>query len=242
MDGKILITSAPGEKPQNYARALMRVGVPEDRLQVVMPADVTSEEAAEMAARAAGIVMTGGPDIHPRYFREEPLPEANLAIEEDRDAMEWAILEGARSAKTPTWCVCRGFQVANAFLGGTLWQDLPSQLPGSFLHHQSHPDDALIHDVTVVSRATWLGEVLARETALVNSRHHQGIKDLAQGFVALGHAPDGLVEAISWTADDWWLHGVQWHPENLTAMAQERALWEHFAGAVGLVKASDRAA
>lgn len=232
MDGRILISSAPGEKPQNYARALIRVGLPEDRLRVVMPADVTAEEAREAAARAPGLVLTGGPDIHPRYFREEPLPEANLAIEEDRDAMEWALLEGAREAGTPTWCVCRGFQVVNAFLGGTLWQDLPSQLPGSLLHHQSHPEDALIHDVRVASRTTWLGEVLARETALVNSRHHQGVKDLAEGLVALGHAPDGLVEAVSWTADDWWLHGVQWHPENLVAMAQQRALWEHFADAV----------
>lgn len=232
MDGRIVISSAPGEKPQNYARALVRVGLPADRLHIVMPADVTSGEAAEMAARAAGLVLSGGPDLHPRYFHEEALPEANLDIEEDRDAMEWALLEGARAGKTPTWCVCRGLQVANAFLGGTLWQDLPSQLPGSLLHHQSHPNDALIHDVRATSGQTWLGDVLARETTLVNSRHHQGIKDLAEGFVALGHAPDGLIEAISWTADDWWLHGVQWHPENLVAMGQQQALWEHFADAV----------
>lgn len=229
----ILIASAPGEAPENYARALVRVGISEDRLRIVMPADVSEDEAREEAARADGLVLTGGPDIHPLYFGEEALPGANLAIQEDRDAMEWALLEGARDTKTPTWCVCRGFQVVNAFLGGTLWQDLPSQLPGSLLHHQSHPNDALIHDVKITSRETWLGDVLARETALVNSRHHQGIKDLAEGFVALGHAPDGLIEAMSWTADDWWLHGVQWHPENLVAMSQQRALWEHFADAVG---------
>jgi putative glutamine amidotransferase len=234
MDGLIVIASAPREKPQNYARALQAVGVPEDRIRVLMPGELEAEEVKRLAARAAGLVLSGGPDIHPRYFDEEELPGANLSIEEDRDAMEWSLLEGAREARTPTWCVCRGMQIANTFLGGDLWQDLPSQVPGLLLHRLSFPGDALIHTIEVPAEAdTWLGEVLGREMALVNSRHHQGVRRLAPGIANVGQAPDGLVEAISWTADDWWLHGVQWHPENLIAMEQERELWSRFVEATG---------
>lgn len=229
MKDKILIASAPTEKPRNYAKALLSVGVPEDRIQVVMPGEHDADEVRRMGAQAAGLVLSGGPDIHPKYFGEEELPGANLSIQDDRDAMEWALLEGAKEAKTPTWCVCRGMQIANTFLGGDLWQDLPSQVPGLLLHRLSFPGDALIHTIEVPKSAdTWLGDVLGREMALVNSRHHQGVRKLAPGIVNVGQAPDGLVEAISWAADDWWLHGVQWHPENLTAMEQERELWTRF--------------
>ena len=232
MNDLVLIASAVREKPENYAAALKRVGVAEEKIRILLPAQISTDEARELGRKAAGLVLSGGADMHPRHFGEEPVPGANLAIDEDRDLMEIALIEGAREGKTPVWGVCRGIQVFNAVLGGTLWQDLPSQVPGTLLHHQSFPNDALIHSIEVESQETWLGRVLGRELALVNSRHHQGIKDLAPGFQVVGRAPDGLVEAVSWTRDDWWVHGVQWHPENLIAMAQERALWEHFADRV----------
>ena len=77
-----------------------------------------------------------------------------------------------------------------------------------------------------------LGEVLARETARVNSRHHQAIKRLADGLVPIAESPDGLIEAVILDRPDWWVRGVQWHPENLVALAQQRALWEDFVRAV----------
>jgi len=132
----------------------------------------------------------------------------------------------------PVWGVCRGLQVLNVFLGGSLWQDLPSQRPGEIAHSVSEPKDHLAHTVTVLEPGKPLGEVLARETARVNSRHHQAIKRLADGLVPIAESPDGLIEAVILDRPDWWVRGVQWHPENLVALAQQRALWEDFVRAV----------
>lgn len=230
-EATILLATGVREKPGNYVRALTSVGVAEERIRVLMPSPEVNRQARRLAASAAGLVLCGGPDIHPRHFGEEELPGDRLTIEEDRDAMELELLAGAREAQTPVWGICRGLQVINVFLGGTLWQDLPTQLAGSLLHHQSHPADALIHHVEATSTETVLGELLAREHALVNSRHHQGIKELAPGLVEVGRAPDRLIEAVSLVDGGWWLHAVQWHPENLVPMAQERALWASFAAA-----------
>lgn len=228
----VLIVTGRNEKPGNYVEACKTVGLEAERLRVVIPSPEINRDAHHLAAEAAGLVLCGGPDIHPRYFGETEIPEAQLEIEEDRDEMEVAMLEGAREACTPVFGVCRGAQVLNVFLGGDLWQDLPHQKPGSLLHHLSYPKDALVHTVQVTRPDTWLGELLMREMALVNSRHHQGIRRLAPDLIAVAHAPDHLIEAVSLADESWWVHAVQWHPENLVPMAQSRALWRAFAAAV----------
>lgn len=124
-------------------------------------------------------------------------------------------------------------QVINVQLGGTLWQDLPSQLPGTLLHDLDHPKDALVHGVEELDPATRTGLILGRELALVNSRHHQGVKALAPGLVVAGRSPDGLAEAVERAGGGWWLRAVQWHPENLIALDQQCELWREFLGAVG---------
>lgn len=232
MHDTVLIVTGRNEKPDHYVEACKTVGIPAERLRVIKPSPEIQRDARHLAAEAAGLVLCGGSDIHPRYFGEAEIPEAQLDIEEDRDEMEWEILEGAREADTPVLGVCRGAQVLNVFLGGDLWQDLPRQKPGSLLHHLSYPRDALVHTITVTAPDTWLGDLLARETALVNSRHHQGIRRLAPDLIAVGHAPDHLIEAVSLAGDEWWVQAVQWHPENLVPMAQGRALWRGFAAAV----------
>lgn len=232
MNGAVLVATGGSERPEPYLRALTAVGLPAERLRVLLPSSKTNRRARRLAAQAAGVVLCGGVDLHPRYFGEEVLPQARVTLDEQRDELELELLAGARGASTPVLGVCRGLQVINVFLGGSLWQDLPLQLPGSLLHHQSHPEDALIHPIRVASAGTLLGDLLARELTLVNSRHHQGIRRLADGLTAVGLAPDGLVEAISVSDPSWWVHAVQWHPENLLPLAQGRALWERFAEAV----------
>lgn len=229
---KIIVATGEREKPENYVEALGAVGVPEERVVVLEPSDENLAEARRLGREAAGIVLSGGPDIHPSHFGEEELPGGSLSIQPDRDELEVGLFEGAREAQVPVWGICRGIQVFNAVLGGTLWQDFPSQIGGALPHHLAKPADALIHSVGVEECATEIGEVLAREPAYVNSRHHQAIKDPAEGITVVGRAPDGIIEAVSWTASPWWLHGVQWHPENLVALPQQRELWERFIRAV----------
>jgi putative glutamine amidotransferase len=124
--------------------------------------------------------------------------------------------------------------MVNAFLGGTLWQDLKLMWPNAVLHDLSYPRDALIHPVQVGTgpgqgaQAAELGAVLSAEPSLVNSRHHQAIKAIAPALEPVASAPDGLVEAVAGRDPEWWLWAVQWHPENLVSLGSQRLLFDRF--------------
>lgn len=228
--GWFLLSTSAEERALPYAEALKAVGVPAERIQVVTPRK-DSAAVQELVADAAGLVLCGGVDVAPERYGEETLPHGNVEVFAERDELEWDLLEAARATRLPVWGVCRGMQVLNVFLGGSLWQDLPTQRPGDVGHSVSQPPDALVHTVRVLEPGAPLGEVLAREPALVNSRHHQAVKRLADGLVPVAESPDGLIEAAVLSDDaagGWWVRAVQWHPENLVAMAQQRALWQDF--------------
>lgn len=235
--GTVLVSVGDPEKDRarNYVAALGLTGVPDEAIRVIQPGKGPENRVdyRALAAEAAGLVLAGGEDVEPGRYGEDELPEAQVYSTPERDEMELALLAGAREAEVPVWGVCRGIQVLNVFLGGTLWQDLALQLPTQVLHQLSNPDDALIHEVRVDDPRVTLGMLLAHESALVNSRHHQGIKDLGARLVPVAHAPDGLVEAVYLESESWWVRAVQWHPENLTAMAQQRALWAAFTRKLG---------
>lgn len=228
----ILVSCFREEKAPPYVAALGAVGVREERIRLVMPHTTSPDEGRELAREAAGLLLCGGADVDPALYGEEPHPHANLEIVAERDALEWALLDGVRESGTPTFAVCRGMQVVNAYLGGTLWQDLKLMWPGSLLHDLSYPRDALVHNVTVSARDTRLGEILASEQALVNSRHHQSVKELTDELLPVASAPDRIVEAAIGRQPDWWLWCVQWHPENLVALRLQHAIWDEFARVV----------
>jgi gamma-glutamyl-gamma-aminobutyrate hydrolase PuuD len=239
MNGKVLISCSTEEKAGPYVEALVQVGIPREKIRLTAADRTPAGAGMELAAGAAGLLLCGGPDIDPRYFDEEPHPNANLTILPDRDALEWQLLTGAREARTPVFGVCRGLQVTNAFLGGTLWQDLPLMWPGSILHDLSYPRDALIHSLEVVAPESEMGQILGREPSLVNSRHHQAVKEMAPSLEVVARAPDGVVEAAVANGSGWWLWGVQWHPENLTALAVQRELLARFAAQVAARNGAD---
>jgi putative glutamine amidotransferase len=232
---RFLVATGAEEYAANYVAALMAVGVTEEEIQVVAPAGLAEmgieHPGRELVPGATGLVLCGGIDVDPARYGEEILADGNVEIDPARDAMEWDLLEAARATRLPVWGVCRGIQTLNVFLGGSLWQDLPSQRPSGVEHSVPEPVDALVHGVRVLDTGTSLGGILGRETPQVNSRHHQAAKRLAPGFTPVAESPDGLVEAAVLTGDEgasWWVRGVQWHPENLVALAQHRALWEDF--------------
>lgn len=224
--GTILVSTASDERAAPYLEALQAVGVPADLIRVVTPH-------SEIPAGATGLVLCGGIDVAPERYGEEVLPDANVEISPERDAMEWSLLDAAREGNIPVWGVCRGLQVLNVYLGGSLWQDLPTQFPSPIDHSVSDTPDVLAHSVQVIEPGAPLGERLTRETPRVNSRHHQAIKRLGDGLVPVALSPDGLVEAVFLKDGGWWVRGVQWHPENLIALAQQRALWVDFLRAAG---------
>lgn len=228
----IVLTISEEEDPVPYLEALRAVGVAEERLRVVRPGD---PELPALAARAAGLVLCGGDDVVPSRFGEEPLPFARLKPVPRRDELEWAVLDAARERRVPVWGVCRGIQVLNVYFGGTLWQDVPTQCPGPVEHAVSHPRDSLVHRLRVTAPDHPFGARVAETGTLVNSRHHQAVRRLAADLVSVAETEDGLVEAAALSpqggSGDWWVRSVQWHPENLVALAGQRALWHDFARA-----------
>ena len=176
----------------------------------------------------AGLVLTGGEDVNPARYGAAPHAELD-EIHEGRDAFEIALVHAARARALPTLAICRGVQILNVALGGTLVQDIPSEWPDAIAHDGDWARTARVHQVRV-TQGSRLAGALGSESPSVNSMHHQAVGDVAPGLVAVAHAPDGVIEGVEWPGDDWWMLGVQWHPEELTATpeAWDRALFAAF--------------
>lgn len=181
-------------------------------LPFVLP--LTDERAwiEELADELDGLLLTGGDDIDPSYFGHEPLLGLGQ-ITPLRDAMEFQLFAAMRARQKPIFGICRGVQVMNAALGGTLYQDLPREYRGTLQHSQKAPRDHMAHAVEIAP-GTRLAQIVEVAMLPVNTYHHQAVRDLAPGCVATAHSRDGLIEAIECPTDRFTL-GVQWHPENL---------------------------
>ena len=159
-----------------------------------------------------GFLFTGGNDVDPALYGETQIPECEEP-RKDRDRFEMLLLQSAVSSGKPILGICRGFQMMNVFFGGSLWQDIPSQVPDSCQHPITEFDQLPMrrHSVHIVPD-TFLARILGPEDLSVNSAHHQGIKRLADGLTACGSADDGIIEAFE-KQDLPFCLAVQWHPE-----------------------------
>jgi len=194
---------------------------------------LTAADADAMLDGMQGLVLTGGEDVGPEHY--DAVPHSALGdVHTGRDAFELALVLAARARRLPTLAICRGIQVANVALGGTLVQDIPSEWPGAIAHDGAGSRDERVHDVNVHGASTLVGALGATRLS-VNSFHHQSIAALAPGLAAVAHAPDGVIEGVQWTGDAWWMLGVQWHPEELTGTSEawDRNLFRAFASACG---------
>ncbi len=187
-------------------------------IPVVLPAtDPTT--AAQVVARLDALLLSGGGDIRPsRYGDTGPQHNKTYGIDDARDAWEDALLEAAFAIDLPVLCICRGIQVLNVFQGGTLWQDVPSEMPGAESHKQ--PDGGSHLTAHIVSASGLLANAYGMNEVGTNSFHHQGIKAVGAGLVVCGTTPDGLVEAVEMPSKSFVL-GMQWHPEAMFAKRAE---------------------
>ena len=211
-----------------YTRAVEHAGM----LPVVVPPFEDERRAAAIAASVDGLVLTGGEDVDPARYGA-PRHATTAGIHEGRDRTEIALVVAARTLALPTLAICRGLQILNVALGGTLTQDIPSERPGSADHAPGGARDARVHDVRVEAGSR-LAAALGTTALSVNSSHHQAIDIVAPDLAVTARAPDGVVEGAEWTGERWWMLGVQWHPEELTqtADAWDRELFEAFRRAV----------
>jgi putative glutamine amidotransferase len=181
-----------------------------------------------------GLLLTGGEDIHPAWYGAEPSPRLYPPSHE-RDLYELALFAAARQRELPILGICRGIQLVNVALGGTLFQDLPSERPGPVAHDPGGARDARTHEIRL-EEGSRAARALGRTALSVNSFHHQAVDRLAGGLIASGWSADGLIEAAESPAEAPWLLAVQWHPEEMHAegTAPERGLFR------ALVQAAER--
>ena len=166
------------------------------------------EDLDQLTKLCDGFLFTGGQDVDPACYQEALSPQCGELCPR-RDRLELALLRRALEAGKPILGICRGLQLMNVGLGGSLYQDLPSQRPGPIRHRMEAPYDREAHSVKLPGP---LATLLGTEQLGVNSCHHQGVKDLAPGLLPMAWAQDGLVEAF-YHPDQPFVWAVQWHPE-----------------------------
>lgn len=227
-----VIAIAPCSKLPDYEESVRRAGgEPWVVDRATDPDDVVR--------RADGLLLTGGGDVDPSFYGQPKDPTFSAA-EEGRDAYELALVRRTLEADRPVLAICRGVQVLNVARGGTLIQDIVSQVPGALRHKLEQPPNepcALAHEVWMENESVLAGLMGEgggdAESCQVNSRHHQALGTLGEGLLAVATAPDGIIEAVEDPTRRFCL-GVQWHPENFYRTGEFRALFE------GFVKAATR--
>ena len=191
-----------------YADAITAAG----GVPVVLP--YATENVAALAERLDGLLFSGGADIDPARYGDDTVHPTTYDISAERDAFEFRLLQEALAADLPVLCICRGIQVLNVALGGTLYQDIPTQYAATLEHRQQKAGISAEQPghAVALEPGSILADALDRSELPVNSFHHQAIKELAPDLRPIATAPDGLIEAVSLPSHSFVL-GVQWHPE-----------------------------
>jgi putative glutamine amidotransferase len=206
-----------------YVEAIRQAG----GLPVLIPNQLHDGEWRDLYPRLNGVLFTGGGDISLAHYDGAPHPKID-DVDEERDSLELSLFRQAAQDGKPFLGICRGCQLANVALGGTLYTHIQDQRPGAMKHdwYPDIPRSTIAHAVHV-DEDSRCARIFGEPILQVNSLHHQGIKDLAPSLVAVGHAPDDLVEAVELPAHPFGI-AVQWHPEWLTDQQPMRRLFSAF--------------
>jgi putative glutamine amidotransferase len=223
------LTTSNGRKtdnihiPKTYVEAIRAAG----GLAVLIPAGTRPEQVPLLRKALNGLLIIGGADIDPELFGEEN--DAHVQLDgRERDELEIALVQAAVDTDWPLLGICRGLQVINVALGGSLYTHIPDQLPGALKHNMDTKTqrDVLAHSVDI-QPSTRIASIVGTGELKVNSLHHQGIRRLGERLLATSASPDGLVESIEIPGHAFAL-GVQWHPECLPDSAPMRCLFSAF--------------
>jgi putative glutamine amidotransferase len=201
-------------KLENYLEAVRRAGAEPVPISLLL----SPVELHQLAQTLDGVVLTGSPaDVDPaRYGAARQLECATP--DPDRERTDFALLEHAFAEHKPVLAICFGIQSLNVFLGGTLIQDIPSEMHTKIEHEWERERGAPepFH-AAGMEPGSQLAQLAGSNEARVNSSHHQSVKELGRGLRIAARAPDGVIEAVEWTGDSNWVTGVQWHPERMAA-------------------------
>jgi putative glutamine amidotransferase len=212
-----------------YVTALENAGL----IPLIVPPLSNNRAPGAILDSVSGLVLTGGEDVDPARYgekRHEKVRSVNAA----RDATEAALILEAKARGKPVLAICRGIQMLNVALGGTLVQDIPSQVGTEIAHDEDSPRDARSHEISI-EPGSLIASAVGSEHVTVNSFHHQSVKRVAEGMRVTARSPDGVIEGLESTDDDWWVMAVQWHPEEMTDSPEpwDRGLFKAFAQKLG---------
>ena len=177
---------------------------------IILPFTDDEHVLKKSAELCGGFLLTGGQDVDPKLYGEKALPECGMSCKV-RDNMEAFLLNLAINENKPLLGICRGIQFMNAALGGTLYQDIPTQYNTYTIHCQKPPYDVPVHNVTVTEESP-LFDVIRKTEVSVNSYHHQAVKTLSDKLRPMAYSEDGLIEAV-YMPHRKFIWAVQWHPE-----------------------------
>jgi len=211
-----------------YVTALESAGL----IPLIVPPLSSASAAVAIMDSVSGLVLTGGEDVDPARYGEKR-HEKVRSINPARDATEAALIEEAKARGKPVLAICRGIQILNVALGGTLVQDIQSQCNTTIAHDEDSPRDARSHEISV-EPGSLIAKAVGTEHLTVNSFHHQSVKRVASGMRVTARSPDGVIEGIEST-EDWWVMAVQWHPEEMNDSPEpwDRGLFKAFAQKLG---------
>jgi len=207
-------------KLENYLEAVRQAGAEPVPISLLLSPD----ELQKLAQTLDGVVLSGSPaDVDPARFGAARRPEC-ADPDPDRERTDFTLLEHAFAERKPVLAICFGIQSLNVFLGGTLVQDIPSEIRTQIEHEWEREKGVpeTFHAARIEPESQ-LAQLAGADEARVNSSHHQSIKEPGQGLRIAARAPDGVIEAVEWTGDSNWVTGVQWHPERMAttdALAQ----------------------
>lgn len=195
---------------QDYVEAVLRAGA----IPFIIPFNEDLEATREMVEKVDGIILSGGHDVNPYYYGEDPMLKIGELFPE-RDVFDMELYKTAIELKKPIFGICRGYQIINVINGGTLYQDLSYADFVKIKHDQVDNPTQATHFIEL-EEGTFLKNILG-EKYKVNSFHHQILKDVAPGFKVVAKSSDGVIESIEKITEDSFVIGVQWHPEMLSA-------------------------
>lgn len=204
----------------DYLRSLRAAGAARSEIEIVSLLEASDGD-------FDALLLGGGVDVDPARYGKALLENGNVEVDAERDRIDFELFERARQRGVPVLGICRGLQVVNVALGGTLVQDIPSERPSEVVHQRTAEEKTRRDHHVAIAPGTRLAALAGAPEIAVNSRHHQAIDAVAPGLAVSGTAPDGVPEAVEAPGESW-LVAVQWHPENLAGDPVSERLFAEF--------------
>ena len=225
--------TAQSEARQTLNRAYVRAVEAAGGVPLLLPVTTNADTISRCLDAMDGLLLSGGVDVEPSCYGERPHPALG-ETDADRDAAELALIRAALERDKPIFAICRGLQILNVALGGSLYQDLPTEHPSEIFHAQTERNIArpeTVHSIRVEA-GSLLAQIVGAEIMEVNSLHHQALKKVANGLKVTAWAADGVIEAAE-MPEKRFVVAIQCHPEELAVWQPEsQRLFEAFAAAL----------